>query len=364
MKIKFLSILFLLQVNFLQAQKSKATKHFKEEEVTFLNKKDSVSLSGTLTYPKKGEKFPVLILISGSGPSTRDESIGKLHPFKTIAEYLSANGYAVLRYDDRGCGKSTGKNYPQHTSADLATDVEAAINFVKSNKHVLPNKIGLLGHSEGGMIAPMVASRSHDVAFIVSLAGPGCKITDVMLQQNKLVFLSSGIPSQFTDRYLNLFFAPLLKTMTAQNEIPVVRKDIYRNLSDYHKMVPDSESKKFVVLPDTLFTELIIAQMYSPWFRYFLSYDPRNDWEKIKQPVLAINGTKDIQVDASQNLPCISECLTKANNKNFKIVSAEGYNHLFQKAKTGSVAEYFTLEGDVSPEILEIILKWLNELPN
>lgn len=338
-------------------------KSFKEEEVSFENKKDNITLSGTLTYPDQGEKFPVVILISGSGPSNRDESIGKLSPFKTIAEYLSENGFAVLRYDDRGTGKSTGKTFPQHTSADLAGDVEAAIDFLKNNSHVLPGKIGLLGHSEGGMIAPMVAARNTDVAFIVSLAGPGCKITEVMTEQNRLVCESGGISKEFTTRYINLFYTPLLKTIMANNEIPVVRKDIYKNLFDYHKAVPDSEYKSFIGLADTLYAELLIAQLYSPWFKFFLAHNPQTDWEKVTVPVLAINGTKDIQVDAPQNLPCIKECLTRANNKNFKIVSAEGYNHLFQKAKTGSVSEYFTLEGDVSPEILEIVVKWLKELP-
>jgi uncharacterized protein len=358
-----LCIILLFQIFNLNAQNKKVVaKKFKEEEVRFVNKKDSDTLSGTLTYPLTGEKFPAVILISGSGPSDRDETIfNKYKPFKILAEYLSENGYAVLRYDDRGCGRSTGKPYPKHTSADLAQDVLAAVDYLKTKSNVLANKIGLAGHSEGGMIAPMVAKDNKDIAFIISLAGAGCKITEVMEQQNRAIF--SSYSKTYVDHYIEFCYNPMIKEVISGNDSLTIYKNIVSVYGAYHKAVPDSEFKTFVRIADTLMARICMYQVYTPWFRYFLSYNPTNDWKHVKQPVLALNGTKDVQVDAAQNLACIKAGLTVAENKNFKVLSLEGYNHLFQKAKTGALTEYTTLDDPFDKPVLEIIVKWLNELP-
>ncbi len=315
------------------------------EEVTFYNTSARVKLSGTLTKPKGKGPFPAVILVSGSGPQDRNEEILGHKPFLVIADYLTKNGIAVLRFDDRGVGKSTG-DFNQATTADFATDVEAGIAFLKQQKGIDKAKIGIIGHSEGGMIAPMVAAKDTTLDFIVLLAGPGIFIRDLMLQQMKDIARSQGEKDSVVD------------TQLANNRQAF---EILLNTPDNF----DAKNKliKLFQTTDTTMSEseirVAVNQMVTPWFRYFISFNPQIALEQTKCRVLAINGDKDLQVASKPNLEGIEKALNEGGNKNFKIVEMPNMNHLFQTTNTGKIAEYGQLEETFSPQILELMKDWI-----
>ena len=328
---------------------------YKMEDVSFDNPAAAgVKLAGTLTIPADAKgPVPVVVLISGSGPQNRDEFLLGHKPFLVLADHLTRNGIAVLRYDDRGVAKSTG-NFPAATTADFATDVEAAIAFLKTRTDIDHKRIGLIGHSEGGLIAPMVAARSTDVAFIVMMAGPGTRGDEVLVAQGELIARAEGAPDAIVKRQRG------------------VQEAMYKIINDS----PDAKSavEKFEEYLKTSLAEVVdpkdrearanqlrgsFAMVNSTWFRYFLTYDPRPALQKLKIPVLAINGTLDLQVPYKENLAEISKALTTAGNKNFKTVEMPNLNHLFQTTKTGAVSEYGDLTETISPLALETMSDWL-----
>lgn len=324
------------------------------EEVAFNNDKFNIKLAGTLTIPTGNGPFPAVILITGSGPQNRDEELMGHRPFLVIADWLTRNGIAVLRYDDRGVGKSQG-NYAEATSSDLATDAEAAFNFLKNNASVNPKAIGLIGHSEGGLIAPIVASANPVVAFIISLAGPGVTGQQIIIRQSQEISRISGSPEstirELTETNKKLY--AVLRKEKDNNKAEIKILALYREILEKKKTSKENTEKSVNLLKVTFG-----APTYT-WFRYFIMTDPSAFWKKVKCPVLALNGDKDLQVSASENLPAIEKALKSAGNKSFKVIKLPGVNHLFQHCITGLPAEYSNIDETFSPEALKIISDWI-----
>jgi pimeloyl-ACP methyl ester carboxylesterase len=327
---------------------------YASEEVTFGNKKFNIFLAGTLTIPEGKGPFPAVILITGSGAQNRDEALMGHKPFLVIADWLSRNGIAVLRYDDRGVGKSQG-NYATATSADLATDAEAAYLFLKNNPRINPTAIGLIGHSEGGLIAPITVVSNPGIAFIVSLAGPGVTGDQILFRQQADFARLSGAKEEDIAEGIEVnkkLFAILKKEKDNMKAEAKITETYRKILTD--KKLPPEDIEKGIVQLNTTFG----VQTYT-WYRYFISTDPASYWKKVKCPVIALNGEKDLQVAADVNLPAIDKALKAGGNKNVKTVKLPELNHLFQHCTTGLPAEYGQIEETFSPEALKIISDWI-----
>jgi len=325
------------------------------EEVTFQNTNANITLSGTLTLPQKEGNFPVVILISGSGPQNRDEELLGHKPFLIISDYLTRNGIAVLRYDDRGVGQSKG-DFKSATSADFATDVESAVVYLKTRKDINKKKIGLIGHSEGGIIAPMVASKSKDVSFIVLLAGPGIQGDKLLLLQQELIAKANGV-SETDIKKSNEANAKMFDMIARSNDIQQLKTDLTISMNEILKN--DTSAKIPNGMTREEFVSMQVDQIVSPWMLYFMKYDPAPALEKVRCPVLAVNGEKDLQVPPKENLEAIKNALTKGGNKKVTVIEFPNLNHLFQECKSGSPMEYSTIEQTFSPTALEEITKWI-----
>jgi len=325
-------------------------------EVTFDNPLgEGVTLAGTLTLPEGDGLFPAAILISGSGPQDRNETVFGHQPFLVLADALTKQGIAVLRYDDRGTARSTG-DYANATSADFATDANAALAYLSSRDDIDHQAIGFIGHSEGGLIAPLAitdpalgASAEHPPAFMVMLAGPGTSSIQISRSQTRLISQSQGVSDEEIE--------------TRQAISDRILEAIARSSS-----VEDAKGKvRAMLTPETLQAlgvdesqiETIIAQNTAPWIRYFLTYDPANYLPKITIPILALNGELDMQVPAKENLAGLRKLLK--DNPDATITELEGLNHLFQHATTGALGEYNDIEETFSPEAMDIIADWINE---
>lgn len=320
---------------------------YKEEEITFPNEKAKIVLAGTLTLPRGSGPFPAAILISGSGPHDRDESIVGHRPFLVLADHLTRKGIAVLRFDKRGIGKSTG-DYANATTEDFAADAESALSYLKTRKEIDPRRTGLIGHSEGGLIAPLVATRSGSVAWIVLLAGPGLNGEDTLLLQSELILKTMGVDDDQIAKTRE--FNKQTYALVRQEKDPSV---LQTKLTDLVQ-----SSGMGAMLPATaLQSQLRLAA--SPWFRFFLDYDPVPALQKTMCPVLALAGEKDIQVPAKENLPKIQKALQDAGNKDFQTTELPGLNHLFQHCPTGSINEYGSIEETMAPEALTSVSDWV-----
>lgn len=327
---------------------------YKSEEITFVNKKaNNITLSGTLTLPKNIKKPVVAILISGSGPQNRDEEILDHKPFLVLADHLTNNGIAVLRYDDRGVAKSEGTQN-NATSADFATDVEAAITYLQTRKDIDTSKIGLIGHSEGGLIAPMVAANNNNVAFIVLLAGPGVNGAEVLKTQTKKAFELAGLTKKHID-FNNKVSEEIYNMVKIENDNNKLQINIIDYLNEVKKVAPDSYAKE---LTDTAI-KIQAKTISSPWMTYFIKTNPKEFLNQVNCPVLAINGSKDIQVIADLNLSGINSALK--HNDDVTVKKLEGLNHLFQTCETGAVNEYAKIKETFSPKALQIISNWINK---
>lgn len=324
-------------------------------EVTFDNPQaKGVTLAGTLTVPHGAGPFPVVIMITGSGPQDRDETLLGHKPFLVIADHLSRNGIAVLRYDDRGVGDSKG-SFAGATSDDFATDAEAAVTFVKTRKEIDAKRIGLLGHSEGGLVAPIVAVADPSVSFIVLLAGPGLPGEQILDMQRNLIAKAAGVPSDVIDAQNRMAekVMSLIKSRSAtSDDIRAELGTFYDGLSaDVRKPLGDREA----------FITSQLALTRDPWFRHFVTYDPRPTLEKVKCPIFALNGEKDLQVPAERNIAEIEAAVKKGGNKALTTKILPGLNHLFQKCKTGSPDEYATIEETVDPAALDAVTQWIQK---
>lgn len=323
------------------------------ENVSFPNKKDKLTLAGTLTLPKDGKDFPAAILISGSGAQNRDEEILEHKPFLVISDYLTRHGIAVLRFDDRGTAESTG-DFKSATTYDFKTDVEAAVAYLKSRKEIDAKKIGLIGHSEGGMIAPMVAAEDGSIDYIVLLAGPGVRGDELLLKQQELVTAASGTDPAEINKSLktNKKIFELINTEKGEKLQKDLKKYLSESLSDVE--IPKGESKEAVIQKE-------VDKITSPWWLGLIRYDPAPVLQKVKCPVLALNGSKDLQVSPKENLAGIKKALATGGNKNVTVKELPDLNHLFQEAETGSISEYGEIEQTFSPEALKIINDWILE---
>ncbi|MBI5662828.1 MAG: alpha/beta hydrolase [Ignavibacterium album] len=331
---------------------------YNSEDVKFFNEKDSITLAGTFTYPKEDGKFPAVVLITGSGAQNRDEEIFNHKPFLVISDFLTKNGYAVLRFDDRGVGESEG-NHSIATTFDFAEDVRAAIKYLKARNEVDNNKIGLIGHSEGAMIASIVASESDDVAFIILMAGPGLPGDSILYLQTELIYRAEGQSEEQIHEILDELreVYSILKSDIDESEMKEILKSKYQQRFD---KMSDEEKQRFGDLNTYMEMEIRIAT--SPWFRAFLKFDPRPILEKVKCPVLAVIGEKDLQVPPKENLPAIEDALKRGGNKNFNVTELPNLNHLFQTSQFGTISEYGIIEETMSPPALETMLNWLNEI--
>ena len=339
----------------LRPQTPKPPFNYNAEEVTFNNTKDNISLAGTLTYPKTGSKFPVVILITGSGPQDRNEEIFAHKSFAVIADDLTKKGIAVLRYDDRGVGKSTG-DFSNSSTEDFANDVRSAIEFLKTRPEIDQKNLGLIGHSEGGMIAPMVAANNAAVKFIVLMAGPGTPIDELMIEQSTRYSELQGADASAIEVNTKIqkstyAFIKNYKANDFEKDFTAFLKTEMSNLPDNQK--PQTE----VELNESVKNQ--VDAVNNKWFLYFIKYNPAENLSKLKCGVLAINGSLDFQVPAKTNLKAIDTALKSAKNKNYKIVELPGLNHLFQEATTGSVDEYATIEQTISPKALSIMSDWI-----
>jgi len=325
------------------------------EDISFENKNAGIFLAGTLTMPKKEGLYPAVILISGSGPQNRDEELLGHKPFLVLSDFLTRNGMAVLRFDDRGTALSKG-DFKTATSADFATDVEAAVKYLQTRKEINKQQIGLIGHSEGGIIAPMVASRSKDIAFIVLMAGTGIPGADILLLQQELIGKASGISEAdlLKAKSINTKAFEMVSKSTNTAQLKIDLTDSLTQL-----LRGNSSSVKPEGMRESEFIKLQVDQITSPWMKYFILYDPAPTLEKVKCPVLAINGEKDLQVPPKENLSAIKAALIKGGNKKFTAKELPNLNHLFQECKTGAPSEYAAIEQTISPTALLEILSWL-----
>jgi len=329
---------------------------YEAREVKFRNEIDGIDIAGTLTIPAGAGPFPAVVMITGSGPQDRDESLMGHKPFWVIADHLSRNGIAVLRCDDRGIG-GTGGNVMQATSENFALDALAGVAHLKTIDRVDGAWIGMMGHSEGGIVAPLAAVQSKDVAFIVLLAGTGLPGEEILRLQTRLLMAATGL---FSDERLDEMaekHAALTKAIMSdapQDEQMEAMKALMRVQLGQDDAAMDENAMGLAAMQQ-------IAQMRSPWFRFFLSHDPRPALRKVACPVLALNGSLDLQVPAEEDLAEIGKALTEAGNRDFTITKLEGLNHLFQHATTGSPAEYMTIEETIAPEVLDLITKWIQQ---
>ena len=328
---------------------------YDEREVAYTSEADGTKLAGTLTVPRDDGPFPAVLLITGSGPQNRDEEILGHKPFLVIADHLTSNGIAVLRVDDRGIGGSTG-DMSMATSEDFASDVLAGVHFLAGQPDIDPGRIGLIGHSEGGIIAPMVAAASDHVAFIVLLAGSAIPGRDLMIMQLAAVQRSIGRPEGNVEQQIEAQRS-LLELASEGADFPALTAAVAEltrihisNLAEGQR--PSTEELKPVI-------EAQARQLTTPWWRFFLTYDPRTALREVQCPVLAINGSLDVQVPPGPNLGVIREALAEAGNDDITVEELGGLNHLFQTATTGSPTEYAEIEETFAPAVLDLITSWV-----
>ena len=316
---------------------------YRSEHVAIVNAVGKVVLDGTLTVPDGKGPFPAVVLITGSGAQNRDEEIFGHKPFLVLADHLTRHGIAVLRYDDRGVGKSTG-NFASATSEDFAGDAWAAWQTLGTRPEIDPKRIGLAGHSEGGLIAPMLAALHPEVAFVVMLAGPGVTGEQVLLRQGVAIAKASGVPEDAIAANMNL------------------QKQVFAILREESSPARIIERLSAIPVPGPKEASAsLVKQSSSPWIRFFVLYDPAPALTKVRCPVLAIAGELDLQVLPDQNLPAIETALKQGGNKDVTVLGLPGLNHLLQPAKTGLPGEYAQIEQTMAPAALDRITAWIRE---
>jgi uncharacterized protein len=334
---------------------------YKSIDTVYFNKDKSQQFGATLTMPNGAGPFPTILLITGSGLQNRDEEIMGHKPFAVLADFFTKKGYAVLRVDDRSIGKSTG-DVKNATSADFANDASCSVDFLLTIKEVDKKKIGLLGHSEGGMIAPMVANKRKDIAFIVMMAGVGEKVATLMTEQNEMVMLSYGIDTPSVKAYAPLY-NKIITLIASSKETDDLTPAISKIVDNWIIKHDTAMVNKFVGSvsggDNKKFAEQFASLNKQKWSHFFFSYDPTNDLRKLHCKVLAIDGSRDIQVKASTNLAAIKANLAKSKSPAYEVKELEGLNHLFQTCIKCTTAEYKDLEETISPVALNTIGDWL-----
>lgn len=332
---------------------------YRVEEVIFKNIDAGVRLAGTLTFPPSEGAFPAVLLLSGSGAQDRDEAVFGHRPFLVLADYLTRRGIAVLRVDDRGVGDSTG-DFDEATAADYAADAMVGVAYLKSRKEVNNKLIGLVGHSEGGMIASIVAVKSPDIAFVVLMASPGLAIKELEYSEKVRTLKASGAGDDLIARNRALQES-LFAVIDKENDGKLVEDEFTKILTEFFKGLSGKERKIIGISEENLesYIHNQFSRLHSPWFRFYLHYDPGTVLQKVSCPVLALNGEKDVQVTPEENLLAIAKALEAGGNKNYTVKELPSLNHLLQTAKTGNISEYGKIEETMSPSALQIIGDWI-----
>ncbi len=316
---------------------------YRSDHVAIVNAAGQAVLDGTLTLPEGKGPFPAVVLITGSGAQNRDEEIFGHKPFLVLADHLTRHGIAVLRYDDRGVGKSTG-DFASATSEDFAGDAWAAWQALAARPDIDPKRVGLVGHSEGGVIAPMLAAAHPEIAFVVMLAGTGVTGEQVLLGQAAAIMKASGAPDD----------------AIAANA--AIQRQVFAILREEKTTARIVERLQAIPVPGPKeASATLVKQSSSPWMRYFVLHDPAPALAKVRCPVLAIAGERDLQVLPGQNAPAIEKALKQGGNKDATVVRLPGLNHLLQPATTGLPAEYAQIETTIAPAALDAITTWIRE---
>lgn len=327
---------------------------YTEEDVVVANDAAGISLGGTLTLPVGPGPHAAVVLITGSGAQDRDETIFEHKPFLVLSDHLTRQGIAVLRLDDRGVGKSGG-TMTGATSMDFAGDISSAVEYLKGRPEITKDRIGLLGHSEGGVIAPIVAVQQNDIRFIVMLAGPSIPGSEILIQQDSLISLANGASLQDIVERLQErreLFELVRQTPDVDAGQKAAEEFLYRK----------ARARNAEGRPDSILqreAQQMARRMGGAWMRFFLFYDPMETLRKVRCPILALNGEKDLQVPAEANLRGIERAAREGGNTDVTARVMPGLNHLFQTAKTGSPMEYATIEETFAPEALQLISEWI-----
>ncbi len=340
-----------------QTPKKEEPVPYNQEEVTFYN--GEIKLAGTLTVPSGHGPYPAVVMITGSGPQNRDEELFGFKPFKIIADHYTRHGIAVLRYDDRGVGGSTG-NINESTSEDFAGDVLQAVKYLQGRSEINSKSIGLCGHSEGGLIAPMVASRTNDIAFIIMIAGPGAGGQEILTEQLRLIMRANGISESGIEEEVVLQ-KKVLTGIVLHAPASEMKEDIRKLARKEIESMPEDQ-RKAVGNIDQYVEKVADAQlpaMQGRWFRFFVTYDPVPALEKVHCPVLALFGERDLQIPPDLNKPKIEAALHRAGNNDVTVKIFSKANHLFQSAETGSPTEYGSLKKEFVPEFLNTMTEWI-----
>lgn len=319
---------------------------YRAEDVAF-DSAPGVRLAGTLTLPPGRGPFPAVALVSGSGPQDRDETLVGHQPFLVLADHLTRQGIAVLRYDDRGVAKSTGR-FQDAVIRDFAIDAGAAVAYLRTRADISASRIGLIGHSEGGLIAPMVAEADRKLAFIVLLAGPAAPSREVMVAQRAAISRVAGANPVMVQR-TEAVMRKIDDALIGPGDSVTANAEVRRILTE--------AATSAGVKPETIIAQN--ALVFTPWYRAFITYDPRPTLARLRLPVLALNGSNDLQVVAAQNLPLMREAL-KGDGR-AKVVELPGLNHLFQTSSNGDPREYGKIEETFSPVALKLISDWIGE---
>ncbi len=335
---------------------------YKSEDVIYNNKDKSIQYGATITIPNGNGPFPAIIMSTGSGQQNRDEELFGHKPFAVIADHLTKKGYIVLRVDDQGIGKTTG-NPETATTADHAKDAMNGIEYLKSRKEVDKKKIGVMGHSEGGLIAEMVAAQSKDVNFIVLLAGPGINIINLMEEQNVPILKQARLSQEAIDAYLPLYneVATIAVHAKGHNE---AQEQIKTAITNWKAKTHPNIVLAFGMTTDKAVDEMVkqfVGLYDAPWWRYFMGEDPAKYLEKLDCKVLALNGDKDQQVISGSNLEGMKRSLAKSKSPKYDVIEMKGLNHLFQKCTSCTIKEYGQLEETFAPEALTVIGDWLDK---
>ncbi len=342
-------------ISYVRPQEPQAPYPYNSEDVSFVNNEAGIKLAGTLTYPKKGSKFPAVVLISGSGAQDRNEEIVQHKPFLVIADYLTRNGFAVLRYDDRGFGQSEG-NFASGTTEDFATDAAAAVEYLKKRKEINNKKIGLIGHSEGGTICFINASKDKSLAFVVTLAAPALSGDSILMYQNRAMIESTGMDIEHWLEEGEPITVRAYNIVKYSTDSLSLADSLRKHYTDIQQAADPTHSVTATNI------ENAIKSFTTPWMRSFIKLDPKRFVEQTSCPVLALNGEKDIQVDANINLNRLEKDLLRAGNRNARIKKYPSLNHLFQHCTKGSVEEYGKIEETISPEVLSDISAWIHSI--
>lgn len=327
------------------------------EDVKFYNKKAKIWLAGTLTLPDTLQEWPVVVLVSGSGPQDRNEELLEHKPFLLIADYFTRNGIGVLRYDDRGVKESEG-DFSAATTYDFASDAESAIDFLISRKFVNKNQIGLAGHSEGGMIAIMEGSNKK-LAFSISMAGVGIPCDELLVLQNDLILKGYGKSEQMREDMAKMN-AALYDLVQTEKDATELRKKIDALIDETKAGLTEEQITEYGLTD--LYTYTIMAQLNTPWFRSFIAFDPSKYLKKIKINFLAINGSSDVQVPAEVNINAMKNAITPKKGQIVDYKIFENLNHLFQKSESGMTTEYALIEETIDPEVLEYMVGWIKKV--